>query len=152
MTIDPRIFIIAGIVAVSGIIGYKLGTISAYKAEAAEKQRLLTDYKQLVEARDILANMYNQLDAKATKELQDAQELTNSLRDTNKRLRISAVCTERAAPSNSSTSVDNGNTAELDPVARQAYFSLRDGINRVQAQLSACQQVVISFQSSKEIQ
>ncbi|WP_420885000.1 lysis system i-spanin subunit Rz [Achromobacter insuavis] len=37
------------------------------------------------------------------------------------------------------TRVDHGARAELDPAARSDYFALRAGIQRVTAQLEACQ-------------
>jgi prophage endopeptidase len=77
-------------------------------------------------------------------ELQGAQNATNDLRDRVAadavRLRIRATCPAVRVPAaGPAPSVGDGEGAELDPAARRAYFALRDGINRAEAKLAACQ-------------
>jgi hypothetical protein len=60
------------------------------------------------------------------------------------RLRVAATCpnTGRLPEATTASGVDHAASAELDPIARQAYFDLRDGINRQYEQLNACQQLL----------
>jgi prophage endopeptidase len=58
------------------------------------------------------------------------------------RLHVRAACTAagRGVPEASAAAgVDHGARAELDPAARSDYFALRAGIQRLTAQLEACQ-------------
>ena len=77
--------------------------------------------------------------------LQEAQNETNRLRDRVSagpvRLLVAAKCpADIPLPEAASApGVDSGTGAELDPAARSAYFALRDGINRAEAKLAACQ-------------
>lgn len=59
------------------------------------------------------------------------------------RLRVQATCPAAGGgvPSaGAAAGVGYGTRAELDPAARSTYFALRAGIQRVTAQLAACQQ------------
>lgn len=89
----------------------------------------------------ILAVNLAQANDKNLAQLKGAQNETNRLRDCmltgSCGLRVNATCGPRLGPT--SPGVDNGAGAELDADARQAYFALRDGIDRVTAQLTACQ-------------
>lgn len=77
--------------------------------------------------------------------LRDAEKENERLRadvDTGRqRLRVRAVCSggDGVPEASTVTSVGHGATAELDPAARQDYFALRAGIERVTRQLGACQ-------------
>lgn len=58
------------------------------------------------------------------------------------RLRVSTVCpsTSSGVPAaGAAARVGDGTRPELDPTARSDYFALRAGIQRVTAQLAACQ-------------
>ena len=74
--------------------------------------------------------------------LQEAQNETNRLRDRVSagpvRLLVAAKCPD-VPQAASAPGVDSGTGAELDPAARSAYFALRDGINRAETKLAACQ-------------
>ncbi len=74
--------------------------------------------------------------------LQEAQNETSRLRDRVSagpvRLLVAAKCPD-VPQAASAPGVDSGTRAELDPAARSAYFALRDGINRAEAKLAACQ-------------
>lgn len=93
-------------------------------------------------ARDVVADHLRASDDLHAAELQKAQDETNSLRDRVSagpvRLRVAAkfpnVPSVAAGPG-----VGAGTGAELDPSARSAYFALRDGIDRAEAKLAACQ-------------
>ena len=58
------------------------------------------------------------------------------------RLRVQATCSAAGGgvpPAGTAAGVDHGTRAELDPAARSDYFALRAGIQRLTAQLQACQ-------------
>lgn len=58
------------------------------------------------------------------------------------RLHVAATCSPASSgvsKAGTATRLGNGARAELDPSARSDYFSLRSGIQRVTAQLEACQ-------------
>ncbi len=58
------------------------------------------------------------------------------------RLRVRAACptaSSGVSEAGASSGVDHGARAELDPAARSDYFALRAGIQRLTAQLEACQ-------------
>lgn len=93
-------------------------------------------------ARDALADRLRESDDAYAVQLQKAQDETNNLRDRVNagpvRLRIAAKCPNMPQAA-SSPGVGAGTGAELDPSARTAYFALRDGIDRTEAKLAACQ-------------
>lgn len=69
------------------------------------------------------------------------------------RLRVQASCGPAAgggvSAAGTAASVGDGARAELDPAARSTYFALRAGIQRMTAQLAACQ-AYQKFQMSPE--
>lgn len=79
-----------------------------------------------------------QADAKASKELSDAQAVTSALAASNKRLSVRASC----LPASGSAGVDDGAVAELDGIARQAYFNHRSIITRKDAQIAGLQEII----------
>lgn len=89
----------------------------------------------------ILAVNLAQANDKNLAQLKASQNETNRLRDClltgSCGLRVNAACGPRLDAA--SAGVDNGTGAELDATSRRAYFALRDGIDRVTAQLTACQ-------------
>lgn len=95
--------------------------------------------------RDAIAAKLSAADDKHSDELRKAQNETNRLRDhlanTSGGLRINALCPPASpiTPATGGARVDIGTGAELAATARQAYFALRDGIDRASAQLAACQ-------------
>lgn len=77
-------------------------------------------------------------------ELEGAQNETNRLRDCLRTgtcgLRIAATCPPAQSPGVTTTpSVDSETRAVLTPDAESAYFTLRDGIDRTERKLAACQ-------------
>ena len=80
------------------------------------------------------------------RKLRDAENEINQLRNDvaagRKRLLINATCPTSGndmPETETSTSMDNGASPELNPDARQNYYALRNGIERVTNQLLACQ-------------
>ena len=139
--------LIAGLLAFAG--GYKVadwrltGQYTAEKLQVAQgAAKALAD---MTDDRDALAGKLSTANDQHTNELRKAQNETNRLRDritnSSSGLRIAATCPgPRLGPQTaSSSSVDTGTGAELDPTARQAYFNLRRGIDQVTSQLAACQ-------------
>lgn len=79
-----------------------------------------------------------QADAKASKELSDAQAVTADLIASNKRLSIRASC----VPATSGAGVVDGGSAILDQDARRAYQAHRELINKKDAQIRGLQDIV----------
>lgn len=124
--------------------GWRLGQVmESDRAERAEMAA--AQLKAATTERDHVAGLLVASDTKHAKELDDARKETNRVRDAvsagSVRLRVAARCPDvpQAPAAASSPSVDHGAGAELDGSARQAYFALRDGIDRAGAQLAACQ-------------
>lgn len=84
-----------------------------------------------------------QADAKASKELSDAQAVTADLLASNKRLSVRASC----VPASSDPSVDHGEIAILNQDARRAYFAHRELITKKDAQISALQDIIRGLQN-----
>lgn len=139
--------LVVGVVTFGG--GYKVadwrltGRYTAEKLEAA--QGAAKALAAMTDERDILAGKLSAANDRHTDELRKAQNETNSLRDRLRAgaigLRIAATCPDaRLGPQTpSGARVDTGTGAELNEIARRAYFALRDGIDRASAQLAACQ-------------
>lgn len=107
--------------------------------------KAFSDLSTMTKQRDALAAQLQAAGDRHAAQLKDAQDETNRLRDRERagavRLRVAAVCPDipdvpEASPG---AGLDTGTGAELDSASRQAYFALRDGIDRTSAQLAACQ-------------
>lgn len=106
-----------------------------------EAQRTLAAERKGVEA--VAA-----VEAKYTKEIRDGKEREKALRadvDSGKRrLRLNATCPATRGgdlpPAVGATSVADATAPELTPEARQDYFSLRDEIKLITAQVSGLQE------------
>lgn len=83
-----------------------------------------------------------QADAKASKELSDAQAVTSALIASNKRLSISATC----VPGPDGSRMVAGGIAILDEDARRAYKAHRELIDKKDAQISGLQKIVRGLQ------
>lgn len=126
-----------------GVNGWRLE--SAHLAE--ENTRLGAVSKERDAAildRDKLAAKLATNNDAHTVQLRKAQDETNALRnrvgDGSYGLRVAATCPKFTQTDDATgPAVDHGTRPELDRTARQDYFSLRDGIGRVTAQLEACQ-------------
>ena len=86
-----------------------------------------------------------QADAKASKELSDAQAVTADLVASNKRLSIRATC----VPVAGSAGVADGGLAILDKDARRAYQAHRELINKKDAQIRGLQEIVRGLRGEK---
>lgn len=127
--------------------GYQLGSARADRVELRVAQQLAVDLKAMTDARDIVSSLLTQELNTAHKELLHAQAATNNLLATNRRLRVSVLCPSKTDSGH--PGMGNGERAELDPAARQAYFALRRGINIVENKLSTCQGILTVIQENK---
>lgn len=113
--------------------------------------------KDLKAAQSTIATMQKQqnkaaeLDAKYTKDLADAQNTIDKLRDDvtagNKRLSVRAKCVSKTTGSGS---VVNADSAELDESARQDYYHLREMMNQQDKQIRYLQDYIRSVVNGKE--
>jgi Bacteriophage lysis protein. len=87
-----------------------------------------------------------QADAKASKELSDAQAVTADLLASNKRLSIRASC----VPASGGPGVVNAGSAILDQDARRAYFAHRELIVKKDAQIKGLQEIVRGLSSAHQ--
>jgi prophage endopeptidase len=112
------------------------------KANAEETARLERKYRKMEQDWQTAADL---LATEAYTDLKEKERENDKLRAAvaagTVRLRLKATCPEvpGAAASGEPGPVDNGVWPELDAAAGPAYFSLRSGIIRKEAQLSACQ-------------
>lgn len=107
------------------------------KASELEKANAtITDMQQ--RQRDVAA-----LDAKYTKELADARAENENLRADvvagRKRLRINATCVSTTDKTSGTASMDNAARPRLADAAEWNYFTLRDKLKTMQAQLEGAQ-------------
>lgn len=118
------------------------------KADKAAAEATLLEQQRLTAERDTANDNYLAEVGKRAKERKDAEDKTDQLeRDVaavTRQLRIRATCTSTnpataGVPQAGTDPVGVvAGTAELDPVARQAYFELRRGIQRQYDQLNIC--------------
>lgn len=115
-------------------------TLKSIAVTAANKQR------ELQNEIDTQQRKWAAVEAEQYALLRDAEKQNDKLRADvdagRKRLLVNASCpasSDRMPETGSSASVDNGAAPELNPEARQDYYSLRSGIERVTRQLLACQ-------------
>ncbi len=126
-----------------GVNGWRLS--SAYNAERVTQRDAAAEVLRLALAdRDRKADTLRAANDTNLAKLQGAQDETNLLRTRlasgTGGLRVRAICPTAPVPQAAPASgVGDGAGAELDPAARRDYFALRDGINRVEAKLAACQ-------------
>lgn len=126
-----------------GVNGWRLD--ATYQAEQTTRLTAAIEARdKAIEDRDALALKLTKSNDAHAFELRKAQNETNRIRDGVSvgtiGLRVAATCpgtpTTEAAPG---AVVDHGTGPELAGNARQDYFALRDGIDRVVEQLGACQ-------------
>lgn len=136
------------VAAVAGSLAFVGGfKVAAWRADAEKLEVVKATQKALAALtndRDKLADSLAAANDQHSAALRKAQNETNSIRDRLRAgtvgLRIAATCPDHPAPESSPGSrVDSGGAAELNEPARQAYFALRDGIDRAAAQLAGCQ-------------
>ena len=116
-------------------------------SDAAVKQQL-----SLQQELDANEKLWATAEAIQYRKLRDAENEINQLRGDvaagRKRLLINATCpasSDNMSETESSASMDNGASPELNPEARQNYYALRNGIERVTSQLLACQARLRTF-------
>lgn len=144
-----RLALAAGALVAAFVGGW---TAQGWRATAKADEKALQALKEATDARtlaegerDALAARLRASDDLHAAQLQEAQNETNRLRDRVSagpvRLLVAAKCpaTPTVPAAASASGVDPGPRAELDPEARSAYFALRDGIDRTEAKLTACQ-------------
>lgn len=112
--------------------------IATMQADAMERQQAAQV------AMEALQSQWAHAESQAYRSLRDAESEIDLLRaavDTGRqRLRVAATCPADGLPAaGTPAGVDHGARPELDAAARSAYFALRAGIERVTAQLEACQ-------------
>lgn len=107
------------------------------KAAALEVAQLRTKAQQ---------HANEELDAKYTKELDDAKQqiivLADDVRSGQRRLRLNAVCTGSSGKTPGSPGVDDGTGARLTPEAERNYFGLRADIETANKQIAGLQEYV----------
>lgn len=102
--------------------------------------------EELASEREI-AKLEDQARAEFYLKLEAAQDenrtLRNAVNDATRRLSIRASCPR--VPEATSPAGTQEQAAELDPIARQAYFDLRDGIAQLEAWATMCHRIVNSW-------
>ncbi len=141
----PRALVICIIVCLSWAVNHYRDNAITYKAQRDKNARELklanaaiTDMQ--MRQRDVAA-----LDAKYTKELADAKAENDALRDDvaagRRRLHIKAVC-QSVREATTASGVDNAASPRLADTAEQDYFTLRERLVMMQAQLEGAQQYI----------
>lgn len=117
--------------------GARLAEIRAGQAEA-----LTLAYR----GRDEQARRLADIDARATAELKEANDeidrLAAAVAAGEQRLLVAATCPSLPTPAGSA-GLDPGAACRLTGAAEQDYYTLRRGIERVTAQLTACQAILV---------
>jgi prophage endopeptidase len=89
-------------------------------------------------------NLIKEIDAKRTKELEDAKikiaDLERDVIDGTKRLQLAATCSKTTT--STTTSVDDAAAARLTDAAQRNYFILRDRIETAGAQIKGLQDYI----------
>ena len=141
-----RMALAAALLAIAFLAGWTERGIRARNDELERSVEFEKRLKGAIDERDALALQLKTSDDNHAQALRKAQDETNLLRDRVSAgavgLRIAAKChaaATRVSEAASSAGLGDGAGAELDGTARQAYFALRDGIDRASAQLAACQ-------------
>ena len=123
-------------------------TLKTISNEALKTQQSLQDEL------DANEKLWATAEAIQYRKLRNAEDKINQLRDDvaagRKRLLVNATCpagSDRVPETEASTSMDNGTAPELNPEARQNYYALRNGIERVTNQLLACPDRLRTFAS-----
>lgn len=137
--------VICIIVSLSWAVNYYRDNAISYKDQRDEaKEKLsqanatITDMQQ--RQRDVAA-----LDEKYTKELANAKAENDALRDDvaagRRRLHIKAVC-QSVREATTASGVDNAASPRLADTAERDYFTLRERLVMMQAQLEGAQQYI----------
>ena len=102
--------------------------------------------KQAKDEQEKRISAVSDIDTKRTKELSDARDeiekLRNAVASGTARLRVNARCGSSVPKAGTAASVGDAESPTLDDGARQHYFALRSGIEQVTKQLEACQDLL----------
>lgn len=134
---------VAGFAAGWSVNGWRL--TGQHEAEARERAtQTLRQLEHITADRDRLAGALAQANDTHLHALKGMQDETNRLRDCLRTgrcgLRVAASCPQPAGTNGAAGSgLGAGVGARLDPDAEPAYFALREGIQRTQRKLAACQ-------------
>jgi len=140
-----KLALVLALLAAGFISGFKVADWRADAAKLVVAKQSAKDLKDMTTARDQLAKVLQTSNDAHEAKLRKAQNETNRLRDDvaagSAGLRIAATCSEPrlGAQSAASAGVVAGDTAELSPTARRAYFGLKDGIDRASAMIEGLQ-------------
>lgn len=148
------------IAALAWFVEHQSGQLQGVRSElkeangkADDEKRRADAYLLAMRAKDAAAFEAQQREAEYLKRLKEADDETKTLADdvadARRRLRVAASCMRAssgtgAVPGTAST--DAGG-AELDSAARPAYYALRSGILKAQAQIAGLQQRVLDLRS-----
>lgn len=153
MTDTIKAYIAAALMAVAFgagwmVNGWRSG-IELANFKAAETTSILAVTRAAEERATKLADDQAAIDAKHTKELQEAKDETTRIRtgvaNGTIGLRIAATCPAATGPTApGSAGVGDGASPRLTATAEQDYYTLRDAIVTVQKQLAEAQDILAS--------
>ena len=130
--------VICIIVCLSWAVNHYRDNAITYKEQRDKATYIIADMRK--RQRDVAA-----LDAKYTKELADAKAENDVLRDDvaagRRRLHIKAVC-QSVREATTASGVDNAASPRLADTAERDYFTLRERLVMMQAQLEGAQQYI----------
>lgn len=113
-------------------------TLTSVKAELNQANNALNDMQERYRA-------VSEIDARHRKDLDDARLEINALRDDvatgNRRLQLHARC-EPVRQGTTTAAMGDGASPRLTDAAKRDYFTLRERIERVTAQLGAAQDYI----------
>ena len=135
--------VICIIVCLSWAVNHYRDNAITYKAQRDNVTEKLNQATAIITDMQIRQRDVAALDAKYLKELADAKAENDALRDDvaagRRRLRIKAVC---QSVREATSSVDNAVSPRLADTAERDYFTLRERLVMMQAQLEGAQQYI----------
>ena len=130
--------VICIVVCLSWAVNHYRDNAIAYKDQRDKATYIIADMQKRQRDADAL-------DAKYTKELADAKAENDALRDDvaagRRRLHIKAVC-QSVREATTASGVDNAASPRLADTAERDYFTLRERLVMMQAQLEGAQQYI----------
>ena len=137
--------VICIIVCLSWAVNHYRDNAITYKAQRDNVKEKLNQATAIITDMQIRQRDVAALDAKYLKELADAKAENDALRDDvaagRRRLHIKAVCPP-VREATSASSVDNAVSPRLADTAERDYFTLRERLVMMQAQLEGAQQYI----------
>ncbi|EPW1925509.1 lysis protein [Escherichia coli] len=139
------VLIICIIVCLSWAVNHYRDNAITYKAQRDNVKEKLNQATAIITDMQIRQRDVAALDAKYLKELADAKAENDALRDDvaagRRRLHIKAVCPS-VREATIASSVDNAASPRLADTAERDYFTLRERLVMMQAQLEGAQQYI----------